>query len=91
MYNVYSSPECIDKKNQASETCLKKIVIDSDMQKICSSSKPTRTSAIDQSLNHVSYNTSRIKTVRILTIETKRTMYLGERETKNLMIRVILV
>lgn len=50
-----------------------KIVISSDMQKICSSSRPTRTNAIDQSLNHVSYNTSRIKTVWILTVGTKKT------------------
>lgn len=40
---------------------------------MCSSSRPTRTNVIDQSLNHVSYNTSRIKTVRILTVGTKKT------------------
>jgi len=40
---------------------------------MCNSSRPTRTNVIDQSLNHVSYNTSRIKTVRILTVGTKKT------------------
>lgn len=61
---MYSPNALVEKSNR--RNLPEKIVI--GRKKICSSSRP-RTSTIDPSLNHVSYNTSRIKTVQILTLQ----------------------
>lgn len=77
---AFNSSECIGKKSNE-QNLPEKIVIESDIKKYVTHLGQQEV-AIDQSLNHVSYNTSRIKTVRILIIQGNYVVLWRERNEK---------